>query len=129
MQIYPQEVLRTHNVIFWMDSSVRFTTSNLSSAVEKANSNVGVVMFEFAEHSIYSATHEGMFGYLPIANRLSVHTGMYGANAILIYNNREVNKCNNITCTCSYDKLSNFCSSETNQRHFGNRRFRSPITK
>jgi len=53
--------------------------------------NGGLMTFDNAGHSIFAATHEGMYRYLPITREAAAKVTMRGASAIYIYQTREVN--------------------------------------
>ena len=58
----------------------------LASAV----SNGGFMTFDNCGHSIFAATHEGMYRYLPITRAAAGNMSMRGASAIYIYQTEQV---------------------------------------
>lgn len=73
-----------------MDSSIRFHSGDLDSLIRLAHSNGGIVQVDYTGHSIFAATHSGLYKHLPIDESLAVGTRMYGAGALLIYRNQQV---------------------------------------
>ena len=54
------------------------------------NESRGILVFDNSGHSIFSATHEKMYDYLPISKSAAVNATMIGANAIFIHFSRQV---------------------------------------
>jgi hypothetical protein len=74
-----------------MDASVRFKTSKLDAIRRQAaTESRGILMFDHAGHSIFAATHETMYKYLPISKAASVAVSMMSANSIYIHCSKEV---------------------------------------
>jgi len=86
-----KEVLLKHAAVFWLDSSVRFSNANLPYMLALVVQNGGLMTFDNAGHSIFAATHEGMYRYLPITREAAANASMRGACAFYIYQTREVN--------------------------------------
>lgn len=113
MQLIVQDILQTHEMVFWIDSSIRMLTSDLESVYNQAVSH-GLVMFDFAGHNIFMATHVLMYRYLPITIESAVNVSMYGANAIFIRRSKQVGNvfvrlthcCNVSTPVCQIVLLS-----------------------
>ena len=81
-----QEALRYYNGVFWFDSSIRFTSNNLSSVFEHAVNTHGALMFHTAHSSVYTVTHPKMYTYLPTDTEQLKSTTMRGSGAFLLYN-------------------------------------------
>jgi hypothetical protein len=83
------EMLHEYSNIFWLDSSIRFTTSKLLhvDSVQTSTSlhTVDIMLFDNAGSSNFAPTHSGMYRYLPIIKQAAINTTMYGANAIYIH--------------------------------------------
>ena len=76
--------------VFWIDSSIRFKTQNLSQTLDKVFSSGGILTFENGDHSNFAATHKGMYDFLPISASAAANTGQYGANSIYIHRTEEI---------------------------------------
>lgn len=84
-------MLLNHSGVFWIDASARFKISSIDSIRQQVVSEArGVVMFEPSIHSIFEATHRGMYNYLPISKTAAVQATMMSANAIFIRCSTEV---------------------------------------
>lgn len=73
--------------VFWMDSSVRFKTDNLSLTLDEVYASGGIITFDYSGHSNFAATHKGMYRYLPISTSHATNTVQYAANSIYIHRN------------------------------------------
>jgi hypothetical protein len=80
------EMFREHSRLFWLDSSIRFKSSDLASAANGSQ----LSMFDFSGHSIFVATHAGMYRYLPIDRQAAIAARMWGANAIYFQLTQEL---------------------------------------
>lgn len=69
---------------------MRIAPGKWNDTLQRAEANGGIVLFGSAGHSIFAATHVGLYEYLPIDRNTAIHTHMLGANAILIYRNQQV---------------------------------------
>jgi len=77
--------------IFWIDSSIRFKTNNISLTLDEVFSSGGILTFEPGKHSNFAATHEEMYRFLPIsAHAAAYYTEQYGANSIYIHRTEEI---------------------------------------
>ena len=88
--VFAQEVLRTHKSVFWMDSSIKFVSGNMTDAMKLARSNGGIALFDASGHSIFAATHHRVYDYLPINRQVAMDRHMLGAGAVLMFRSREV---------------------------------------
>lgn len=88
--IIVHEMLREFDGVFWIDSSVRFLTNNLTSVFNQAYRNNGILAFARSHHSNFAATHPGMYRYLPISAPLAGVTEMRDANSILFFRTKLV---------------------------------------
>ena len=90
-QFIRQEVLRSHEVVFWFDSSVRIGAGEwINSTLRLADENGGIVLFSYTGHTIYPATHAGLYDYLPIDKETAIRTDMLEAGLNMIYRNPQV---------------------------------------
>jgi len=86
-----QELLRVHETIFWIDSSVRMQTSNLEPVYQQAlNMSRGVVTFDDSGHNIFMATHAKMYRYLPISKDSAIKVQVYGAGVLFVSRSKQV---------------------------------------
>jgi hypothetical protein len=86
-----QEVLRSHAAVFWFDSAVRIEGGEwINDTLRLANSNGGIVLFTYTGHTIYPATHAGLFAYLPMDRETAIRVDMMEAGLNLISRNRQV---------------------------------------
>ena len=76
--------------VFWIDSSIRFKTNNISLTLDEVFSSGGILTFERSDHSNFEATHEGMYRFLPISAKAAANTQQYGANSIYIHRTEEI---------------------------------------
>ncbi len=83
-------MLKEHSTVFWIDSSVRFFTSNLTSALRQAVDNGGILTFNYAGHSIRSGTHDVMFEYLPMDKTASAEVMMIEGGVVYIHRSKQV---------------------------------------
>jgi hypothetical protein len=83
-----QEMLREHNAMFWIDTSVRFTTSK--TLIEAIGSR-DIVLFKHMGHSIFAATNVNMYKYLPMSKSSAVGVSIWGAGAMYLRRSRQVN--------------------------------------
>ena len=84
---YLQDLLHIHETIFWVDASVRLQTSSVEHLHQRA-----VNLFDNSGHNVFMATHHTMYRYLPITKESAVNTTMYGAGAMFIRRNKQVEK-------------------------------------
>ena len=83
-------MLREHRAVFWMDASIRFHSDNLMQLVSRAVSTSGILTYDNAGCSCFSATHMGMYRYLPVRKAAAVNATMRGASAVYIRRTRHV---------------------------------------
>ena len=76
--------------MFWIDSSARFLSGNLSGLLNKFVWNRGIMTFGYSSHKIFPATHEGMYRYLPIPLEKATSVEMLDANSVLFYRTRKI---------------------------------------
>jgi len=89
--IVAQEMLRFHETIFWVDSSIRMHTSNLENVYHNVTSTSrGVMMFVGSQVNIFMTTHFGMYRYLPIMYESTINVHQHGVAAIFICRLKEV---------------------------------------
>jgi len=84
------ELLLQHPGVFWIDSSTRMETANISAVLQQAVQNGGFVTFDNSGHSIFAATHNTTYKYLPITAEGASRADMRGANVILVYRTKQV---------------------------------------
>ena len=81
----PQEVLRDHDTILWMDASFRLFQPHLDPAVARIlKTGYGVVLFSSGGGHNFGKIHKGMYEYLPTDVERQKRTGMGGATAMLL---------------------------------------------
>lgn len=84
-------MLLEHNGVFYIDSSTRFSTSNIDDALRQAAVvSRGILLFVSGNHSIFAATHFRMYRYLPIPRPLAVNITMWNAGTIYVWRSKEV---------------------------------------
>lgn len=77
-----------YGAVFWMDASVRVTTSDFSGVYKKIQDNGGILLFKCTKHSIFSATNKRTYDYIPTNRSMQARTPMNIATAILAYNTK-----------------------------------------
>ena len=78
--------------VFWIDSSIRFKTQNLSLTLDEVFNSGGILSFEPGNHSNFETTHEGMYRFLPISAKAAANTMQCAANSIYIHRTEEIYK-------------------------------------
>ena len=75
-----------------MDASIRFHKNvNFNDVVRQtADSKARTMTFDASGHTIFPATHAGMYRYLPIKKEAAVATSMLGANALYFQLTQQV---------------------------------------
>ena len=85
------DLLRTESGIFYIDSSARFLSSDMSVVVEKTiDSTNGFLFFVRSPHSNYAVTNRGTYEYLPTNTTAMKIIRQRGANTMLIYRTKDV---------------------------------------
>lgn len=80
-----------HSGVFWLDASIRFVNASTFAAVYRGVvKNGGFAYMSTTEHSSYSVTHPGMYGFLP--TDMDVQKKLYQGvtYAVLMYKTRKV---------------------------------------
>lgn len=84
-------MLLEHDGIFYIDSSTRFSTSNIDDILRQAAvGSRGILLFVSGNHSIFAATHFRMYRYLPIPRQFAVNVTMWNAGTIYVWRSEEV---------------------------------------
>ena len=83
-------MLREHRAVFWMDSSIRFHSGNLTQLVVRAMNTDEILTHDNTGHFGFSVTHEGMYRYLSVRKAAAVNATMRGASAVDIRRTRRV---------------------------------------
>jgi len=84
-------MMRTHETIFWVDSSIRMHTSNLETVYKRVTSTSrGVMMFIHSITNIFMVTHSGMYRYLPMTSESAIDVHEHGVAAIFMCRVKEV---------------------------------------
>lgn len=62
-----QETLRKYPRLMWLDSSIRFLRhpGNLSHVAPQLAASGGVLLLVRTSHSVYGATHRGLYQFFP----------------------------------------------------------------
>jgi hypothetical protein len=86
-----QEVLRSHAAVFWFDSAIQIEGGEwINDTLRLANSNGGIALFSYTGHTIYPATHAGLFAFLPIDKETAIQVDMMEAGLNIIYRSKQV---------------------------------------
>ena len=81
-----------HTGVMWFDSSIRFTTDDITSCHQMALSNGGIAFFSSVGfvHSTYAVTHRMTYLYLPTDLQKMQQEGHVQSGIMLIYRTRYV---------------------------------------
>ena len=82
-------MLRQYPAVFWMDSSFRWMTSDMTHLYQRARDSSGFVLFGPTDHSNFAVTHPGMFRYLATNIEKQKQTQQFGATAVFVVNTRS----------------------------------------
>lgn len=85
-----QDILRHFGGLFWIDSSVRFFSSNLTRAWEQMLQNGGIAVMKEVAHSNNVAVHPDMYGYLPSNQEMQKRTPQSAATAFILYRTKDL---------------------------------------
>ena len=77
-------MLREHRAVFSMNSSIRFSTGDLTRVVGGALASGGVLTFDNTFHYCFSTTNPNMYRYLPVEKAAVVNSTIRGACAVYI---------------------------------------------
>jgi len=84
------EVMLDHRGVFWIDSSIRFSTSDLTGVYDQLIANGGLLTFSDSRLSIFAGTHAGMYRYLPMPAKRASKSKMLEATGIFFYRTKEI---------------------------------------
>ena len=85
-------MLREHETILWMDSTIRFRSPNMDSIRQQMlTSSSDIMLLDGTGHSIFAATHPAMYRYLPISRASAVKVYMRGSPTY-IHGSQRVSK-------------------------------------
>ena len=79
-----------HRGVFWMDSSIRFTTSNMTAVYDQLIASGGLLTFTGTRLSNFAGIHAGMYRYLPMPVDQAIHTNQLAATAVFFYRTKEI---------------------------------------
>ena len=85
---YSQMVLANHKGVFWMDSSIYFLSSDMTS-VQRQISMTGVTLLYPTKHSNFAVTHRNMFSFFPTEARVALFI-QHQANVAVFYRTARV---------------------------------------
>ena len=118
------DALRTNQGVFWVDSSIRIRTSNITNSLRNiVHVTRGFMMFTNTGHSNYAVTAKQMYHYLPTRLTEMKRIEQLEGNAMLIYRTRDVYT--NILQWLTLCALDHHCIAPINIRFcpFGSERF------
>ena len=76
--------------LYWVDSSIRFTSNDTRKVVQKAHETGGIAFSLFPRHSNYVVITQDMVRYLTTDMDSQKTTMQSGAGKILIYRTKEI---------------------------------------
>ena len=85
-----QDALKDHAAIFWLDSSVRFLSSNISAVMETARKNGGVSATCTTLNYIYEFTDPALYRYIPTDPLHAKSVLDIQAGVVFYFNTKEV---------------------------------------
>lgn len=95
------DVLKLHDSLWWMDSSVRVSSiknlvayySNLTWCTSAETCpQYPLTLVSHSSHSIYAATTPGMYDYFPMRREDAIKVSMWGATVFVVFGTPEVRK-------------------------------------
>ena len=86
-----QEVLEESPAVFWIDSSIYFTSNNFSAVFRQLDhQKKGVLSFSNSRTSIFEVTHPEMYQYLPMSTVRAKRVSVPESGCILLYRTADV---------------------------------------
>lgn len=83
-------MLKEFTGVLWIDSSIRFFSSNFTVILSNAVLSGGAVALTSAGHSNFAVTHRQMYTYLPTSMPGMIRSVQHEANCVLVYRTRFV---------------------------------------
>ncbi|ELU07489.1 hypothetical protein CAPTEDRAFT_204101 [Capitella teleta] len=84
------DAMADNDAVFWIDTSVRFMSNNLTSAYNKAIESDGIVYFSKTTHSTFAVTHPSTYNFIPTNLTAQKKLNQLATNAALYYKTRKI---------------------------------------